>query len=73
MERNVSNVAREAQGRIELEPQRIKPKPQQQQQQAATTKKQDKGADNPSATSKFSRRWSFKKLSKMNSKKNSGN
>ena len=89
MERNVSNVAREAQGRVEPQPmdshhlhhqhhqQQQHSHPQQQAAVSGKQKNKDNKSssqdNNPSATSKFSRRWSFKKLSKMNSKKNSGN
>ena len=98
MERNVTNVAREAQNRVEHDihdartnPQPSQPPPQtplqspmihQSQNSSSSSKKSSKKGsksnsssnststetDNPSATSKFSRRWSFKKLSMMNKK-----
>ena len=96
MERNVTNVAREAQNRVEhdIHDARTNPVPPSQpptqsaaqlpmhqpqnsghSSKSSKSKKGSKSSsststetDNPSATSKFSRRWSFKKLSMMNKK-----
>ena len=92
MERNVTNVAREAQNRVEhdIHDARTNPMPPTQpptqppmhqpqnsghSSKSSKSKKGSKSSsststetDNPSATSKFSRRWSFKKLSMMNKK-----
>ena len=92
MERNVTNVAREAQNRVEhdIHDARTNPMPPSQSHaqlpmhqpqnsgHSSKSSKSKKGSksssststetDNPSATSKFSRRWSFKKLSMMNKK-----
>lgn len=97
MERNVTNVAREAQNRVEhdIHDARTNPQPPSQppssqshaqlpmhqpqnsghSSKSSKSKKGSKSSsststetDNPSATSKFSRRWSFKKLSMMNKK-----
>ena len=93
MERNVTNVAREAQNRVEhdIHDARTNPMPPSQppsqlpmhqtqnsghsSKSSKSSKKGSKSSsststetDNPSATSKFSRRWSFKKLSMMNKK-----
>ena len=73
MERNVNSAAREAQSRVEQDtqsnmrhttsgPSSYEPKTNKK------NKKKEPEDESPSATSKFSRKWSFKKLSMMNKK-----
>jgi DNA repair exonuclease SbcCD ATPase subunit len=82
MERNVNTVAREAQSRVEQGSQHVshtqtpamdnlhQPISRNNGNLQKNSKKSKKESEdeNPSATSKFSRKWSFKKLSMMNKK-----